>query len=67
MGRIILWGVAGLIIGPLITLALATAAVPIFNISQMEGAYAMGVVFTLMPLGAVLGAVAGVIWALLRR
>ena len=39
MGRIILWGVAGLIIGPLITLALATAAVPIFNISQMEGAY----------------------------
>ncbi len=67
MGRIILWGVAGLIIGPLITLALATAAVPIFNISQMEGAYAMGVVFTLMPIGAVLGAVAGVIWALLRR
>ena len=67
MGRIILWGVPGLIIGPLITLALATAAVPIFNISQMEGAYAMGVVFTLMPIGAVLGAVAGVIWALLRR
>ena len=67
MGRIIAWGVAGLIIGPLITLALATAAVPIFNISQMEGAYAMGVVFTLMPIGAVLGAVAGVIWALLRR
>ena len=67
MGRIILWGVAGLIIGPLITLAFATAAIPIFNISQMEGAYAMGVVFTLMPIGAVLGAVAGVIWALLRR
>ena len=67
MGRIIAWGAAGLIIGPVITLALATAAVPIFNISQMEGAYAMGVVFTLMPIGAVLGAVAGVIWALLRR
>ena len=67
MGRIFLWGFAGLIIGPIITLALATAAIPIFNISQMEGAYAMGVVFTLMPIGAVLGAVAGVIWAALRR
>ena len=67
MGRIILWGVGGLIIGPLITLLLATAAIPIFGISQMEGAYAMGVVFTLMPIGAVLGGFAGVIWALLRR
>ena len=67
MGRIILWGVGGLIIGPLITLFLATAAIPIFGISQMEGAYAMGVVFTLMPIGSVLGGVAGVIWALLRR
>lgn len=67
MGRIILWGFAGLILGPIVTLALASAAVPIFNISQMEGAYAMGVVFTLMPIGAVLGAIAGVIWALLRR
>ena len=67
MGRIILWGVGGLIIGPLITLVLATAAIPIFGNSQMEGAYAMGVVFTLMPIGAVLGGVAAVIWALLRR
>lgn len=67
MGRIILWGLTGLIIGPIITLLLAMAAIPIFNISQMEGAYAMGVVFTLMPIGALVGVVAGVVWALLRR
>ncbi len=67
MARIILWGLAGLIAGPIITLALATAAIPIFDISQMEGAYAMGVVFTLMPIGAVVGLIAGVIWAIARR
>ena len=67
MGRIILWGLAGLIAGPLIALALATAAIPIFGISQMEGAYAMGVVFTLMPIGAVVGVIAGVLWAVLRK
>lgn len=67
MGRIILWGLAGLIVGPIITLALATAAIPVFHISQMEGAYAMGVVFTLMPIGAVVGLIAGVIWGLVRR
>ena len=67
MGRIILWGLAGLVAGPILTLALATAAIPIFGISQMEGAYAMGVVFTLMPIGAVAGLIAGVIWGLVRR
>lgn len=67
MGRIILWGVAGLIAGPIVTLALATAAIPIFGISQMEGAYAMGVVFTLMPIGAVIGLAAGLTLAILRR
>ena len=54
MGRIILWGLAGLVAGPILTLALATAAIPVFGISQMEGAYAMGVVFTAMFAGGVL-------------
>ena len=67
MGRIILWGLAGLVAGPILTLALATAAIPIFGISQMEGAYAMGVVFTLMPIGAIVGLIAGVIWGLVRK
>ena len=67
MGRIILWGLAGMVFGAIITLALATVAIPIFDISQMEGAYAMGVVFTLMPIGAVVGLIAGIIWAIARR
>jgi mannose/fructose/N-acetylgalactosamine-specific phosphotransferase system component IID len=67
MGRIILWALGGLVLGPIITLALATVAIPIFDISQMEGAYAMGVVFTLMPIGAVVGLIAGIIWAIARR
>lgn len=67
MMRFILWVLCGLIVGPIITLLLAMIAIPIFDISQMEGAYAMGVVFTLMPIGAVVGAVAGGIYAVLRR
>ena len=67
MGRIILWGLAGMVFGAIITLALATVAIPIFEISQMEGAYAMGVVFTLMPIGAAVGLIAGIIWAIARR
>ena len=67
MGRIILWGLAGLVAGPILTLALATAAIPILGISQMEGAYAMGVVFTLMPIGALVGLIAGLVWGVTRR
>jgi hypothetical protein len=67
MGRFILWGLAGMVIGAIITLALATAAIPIFDISQMEGAYAMSVVFTLMPIGAGIGLIAGIIWTIARR
>ena len=67
MWRIVGYGALGLILGPIVTLILATVAIPIFGISQMEGAYAMGVVFTLMPAGAVVGVIAGVIWAVVRK
>ena len=44
--------VIGAICGAGLTLAICLAAAEIFSISQMEGAYAMGVVFFYMPLGA---------------
>jgi len=53
----------GLIAGALIALALGIAAAKVFNISQMEGAYAMGVVAFWMPGGALVGAIAGATWA----
>ncbi len=67
MKRVVLWALAGLIAGPFVALGLAMVAIPVFGISQREGAYAMGVVFTLMPLGAVVGCVVGAVWALVRR
>jgi hypothetical protein len=56
----------GLIAGGAITLALCLLAAEIFNISQMEGAYAMGVVFFWTPAGALLGAIVGAIWVAMR-
>lgn len=66
MWRIPLGAVLGFVAGAAVALALATAAVPIFGISQMEGAYAMGVVFTIMPAGGIAGAVAGAVLGGLR-
>lgn len=61
MWRIPVGAVLGFVAGALIALALATVAIPIFGISQMEGAYAMGVVFTIMPAGGIAGAVVGAV------
>ncbi len=57
----------GAIAGAALALALSLAAQEIFNISQMEGAYAMGVVFFYMPLGAVIGGIIGAAWTAMRR
>ncbi|WP_119391681.1 hypothetical protein [Taklimakanibacter lacteus] len=56
----------GLIAGAAIAFALCLAAQEVFNISQMEGAYAMGVVFFWMPVGALVGGIAGAIWTAVR-
>jgi hypothetical protein len=56
----------GLIAGGAITFAGCLLAAEIFNISQMEGAYAMGVVFFWTPAGALLGAIVGAIWVAMR-
>lgn len=65
--RIIGWALLGLLLGGVIALAGATAAIPIFDIPQFEGAYAMGVVFTIIPAGAIIGALAGLIFGIVRR
>jgi hypothetical protein len=57
----------GAIAGAALALALCVAAAEIFSISQMEGAYAMGVVFFYMPLGALIGGIIGAIWMAMRR
>jgi hypothetical protein len=66
MWRIVAGALAGLIAGAVLVFGLALAAIPVFGISQREGAYAMGVVFTLVPAGALAGAVAGGIAGYLR-
>jgi hypothetical protein len=59
--------IIGAIAGAAIALGLCVAAAEIFSISQMEGAYAMGVVFFYMPLGALIGGIIGAIWLAVRR
>ncbi len=52
-------GLIGAVLGGALAVGLGVAAAWLFDISQAEGAYAMGVAFFWAPLGAVLGAVAG--------
>jgi hypothetical protein len=59
--------IIGAIAGAALALALCVAAAQIFSISQMEGAYAMGVAFFYMPLGALIGGIVGAVWMALRR
>ena len=65
--RVIAGFLIGAIAGAALALASSIAAAEIFNISQMEGAYAMGVVFLYMPLGAVIGGITGAVWMAMRR
>ena len=63
-----IWGFfAGFLAGAAITLGICVAAGYLFDISQFEGAYAMGVVFGWMPLGGIVGGMVGAIWNVLRR
>ena len=66
-GRGILGFLAGFVAGAAITLAACIAAAYLFDISQFEGAYAMGVFFGWMPLGGVVGGIIGAVWAIARR
>jgi hypothetical protein len=58
--RVLIWGLAGLVLGAGLMVLVAGVIVPaLWPVSQAEGAYAMGVVFFMAPAGAVLGAILG--------
>lgn len=62
--KALLSGLGGFLAGGLVTGVIGIGLPKIMPISQAEGAYMMGVAFFWVPLGAVIGAVLGVI---LRR
>lgn len=55
----IVGGMAGLVAGFVATVAIGLVAFEIFDVSQREGAAAMGLVFFMGPVGAVMGAIMG--------
>ena len=64
--RIVVGVFLGFIAGAVGALVLSMLAAVVFNISQREGAYAMGVAFFYMPVGALVGAVTGAVLAARR-
>lgn len=65
--RCVLGFLGGFILGAAITLGVCIAAAYLFDISQFEGAYSMGVVFGWMPLGGFAGGIFGAVRAMTRR
>lgn len=65
--RIVLWLIGGLALGAALALGFGILLPYLTPISQREGAYAMGVVFFMVPAGAVVGSVLGLIIGLTRR
>lgn len=61
------FALVGALLGGALAIGLAVAVAMIGDVSQAEGAYAMGVAFFWAPLGAVLGLVAGVVLGGRRR
>ncbi|WP_439575373.1 hypothetical protein [Phreatobacter sp.] len=61
------WGIAGglvgLVAGFAATIAIGLVAFEVFKVSQREGAAAMGLVFMIGPVGAVIGAIIGATFA----
>lgn len=55
----IVGGMAGLVAGFVATVAIGLVAFEFFHVSQHEGAAAMGLVFFIGPVGAVMGAIMG--------
>jgi hypothetical protein len=61
MMRRVGWAVFGALAGGVAAAVLGIAAGEAFNISQAEGAYAMGIFFFWTPLTAILGAITGAV------
>jgi hypothetical protein len=57
------WALAGFFGGGALVFAIGMLLPMVIKISQAEGAYAMGVAFVWTPLGALVGAVIGLIVA----
>ena len=64
--RTILWMLGGFVLGGGLAFGLGILLPEIITISQFEGAYMMGVGFVWTPLGAVLGAITGLVMRLTR-
>lgn len=67
MGRAILWAFLGLILGGALAFGFGLFWLTYVNTDQREGAAAMGVIFFLTPTGALLGMIAGIVAAVVRR
>ena len=65
--RRLLWGLAGLVGGYIVTLVVVFTAGDLMGVSQAEGAFAMGVAFFWAPLGAVAFGILGALWGGRRR
>jgi|GEM_PF-5519676 len=64
MRRFLLWTILGFIAGGALAFGSGLAWLTLVNTDSREGAAAMGVIFLFTPAGAVLGAIAGAVAAL---
>jgi hypothetical protein len=67
LGRGLFGFFGGLLVGAATVAVVGFVAGYLFDISQAEGAYAMGVVFFWVPLGGIVGGIIGAVWASARR
>ena len=59
--RRLIWAVGGVLVGAAAAVTLSVLAAYAFDITQAEGAYAMQVAFFWVPVGAVIGLIAGLV------
>jgi hypothetical protein len=64
--KILLWALLGAVLGALLAFWGGEAYGRAARVSTFEGGYGMGVVFVLTPAGAVLGAVIGAAYGIVR-
>jgi len=61
-----LWMLGGFVLGAVLAFGIGIALPEVMMIPQAEGAYVMGVMFFWVPVGAVTGALAGLVVRLVR-
>jgi len=67
MGRIVLWMLGAGLAAAAITFGIGLLIFTYGHVNQAEGAWAMGLIFFVVPAAFVAGAVIGLIVALIRR